>query len=79
VPRIQQAFITMLNIALTQPYAKLDETLQNDEQFHIGLSKLLDSKSIVLRQSCLELLTALQDESHLAGRGDRVRLLQKHR
>ena len=39
----------MLNIALTQPYAKLDETLQNDEQFHIGLSKLLDSKSIVLR------------------------------
>jgi hypothetical protein len=31
VARIQQAFITMLNIALTQPYAKLDETLQNDE------------------------------------------------
>ena len=26
-PRIQQAFITMLNIALTQPYAKLDEML----------------------------------------------------
>lgn len=27
VPRIQQAFITMLNIALTQPYAKLNDTL----------------------------------------------------
>jgi hypothetical protein len=39
----------MLNIALTQPYSKLDETLQNDENFHIGLAKLLDSKSIVLR------------------------------
>lgn len=26
-PRIQQAFITMLNIALTQPYERLDETL----------------------------------------------------
>ena len=39
----------MLNIALTQPYAKLDETLQNDEHFHSALSKLLDSKSIVLR------------------------------
>ena len=25
--RIQQAFLTMLNIALTQPYPKLDDTL----------------------------------------------------
>lgn len=33
IPRIQQAFLTMLNIALTQPYAKLDETLQADDSF----------------------------------------------
>jgi len=32
--RIQQAFITMLNIALTQPYQKLDETLQEEQVFH---------------------------------------------
>ncbi len=32
-PRIQQAFLTMLNIALTQPYEKLDHCLQEDLQF----------------------------------------------
>jgi len=31
--RIQQAFLTMMNIALTQPYPKLNDTLQEDETF----------------------------------------------
>jgi serine/threonine-protein kinase ULK4 len=31
--RIQQAFLTMINIALTQPYAKLNDTLQEDDTF----------------------------------------------
>ena len=42
-PRIQQAFITMLNIALTQPYAKLNDTLQDDEIFLQAISKMLDN------------------------------------
>jgi len=52
-PRIQQAFITMLNIALTQPYAKLNDTLQDDENFILAISKMLDNQSIVLRGKCL--------------------------
>ena len=52
-PRIQQAYITMLNIALTQPYAKLDDTLQNEEIFQIALSKLIENQQIVLRGKCL--------------------------
>ena len=47
--RIQQAFLTMINIALTQPYPKLDETLQNDETFQTAISQLLENQSIVLR------------------------------
>ena len=52
-PRIQQAYITMLNIALTQPYPKLDETLQNEEVFQIALSKLIENQQIVLRGKTL--------------------------
>ena len=52
-PRIQQAFITMLNIALTQPYAKLNDTLQDDENFILAISKMLENSSIVLRGKCL--------------------------
>jgi hypothetical protein len=52
-PRIQQAFITMLNIALTQPYAKLNDTLQDDENFILAISKMLENQSIVLRGKCL--------------------------
>ena len=52
--RIQQAFLTMLNIALTTPYDKLDLTLQADLQFQQALSKLLlSSSSIVLRGKSL--------------------------
>jgi len=43
----------MLNIALTTPYAKLDETLQNDEIFMKAISKMLESPSIVIRGKCL--------------------------
>jgi len=52
-PRIQQAFITMLNIALTQPYAKLDEALQAEETFYQGISKLIENNQIVLRGKTL--------------------------
>jgi hypothetical protein len=43
----------MLNIALTTPYAKLDEMLQNDENFMLAISKMLENQSIVLRGKCL--------------------------
>jgi len=36
-PRIQQAFITMLIIALTNPYQKLNDQLQEDPTFHKAL------------------------------------------
>ena len=41
--RVQQAFLTMINIALTQPYPKLNDTLQEDENFQIAISKLLEN------------------------------------
>lgn len=47
--RIQQAFLTMLNIALTQPYAKLNDTLQDDDTFQQAIAQLLENQSIVLR------------------------------
>jgi len=47
--RIQQAFLTMINIALTQPYPKLDDTLQSDDTFQSAISQLLENQSIVLR------------------------------
>lgn len=43
----------MLNIALTQPYQKLNDTLQDDETFQLALSKLLENQSIVLRGKSL--------------------------
>lgn len=43
----------MLNIALTTPYAKLNETLQDDETFLQALSKMLENPSIVLRGKSL--------------------------
>jgi hypothetical protein len=43
----------MLNIALTQPYAKLNDTLQDDENFILAISKMLENSSIVLRGKCL--------------------------
>ena len=51
--RIQQAFITMINIALTQPYAKLDEALQADDQFQLALGRMLENQSCVLRGKVL--------------------------
>jgi|TARA_B110001450_G_scaffold226088_1_gene224661 serine/threonine-protein kinase ULK4 len=47
--RIQQAFLTMINIALTQPYPKLNDTLQEDDTFQSAISQLLENQSIVLR------------------------------
>jgi len=39
----------MINIALTQPYAKLNDTLAEDETFQKAVASLLDNQSIVLR------------------------------
>jgi len=33
----------MLNIALTQPYPKLNDTLQDDENFLISITKMLEN------------------------------------
>ena len=43
----------MLNIALTQPYQKLDETLQDEQLFHSALSKLIENSQIVIRGKAL--------------------------
>lgn len=43
----------MLNIALTQPYPKLDETLQADDQFQLALARMLENQSCVLRGKVL--------------------------
>lgn len=47
--RVQQAFLTMINIALTQPYPKLNDMLQEDQVFQEAISSLLENQSIVLR------------------------------
>ena len=39
----------MINIALVQPYTKLNDTLQEDETFQVAISQLLENQSIVLR------------------------------
>ena len=39
----------MINIALVQPYNKLNDTLQEDETFQMAISQLLENQSIVLR------------------------------
>jgi len=39
----------MINIALVQPYQKLNDTLQEDDTFQMAISKLLENQSIVLR------------------------------
>ena len=39
----------MINIALTQPYQKLNDTLQEDETYQIAISQMLENQSIVLR------------------------------
>ena len=39
----------MINIALTQPYPKLNDVLQEDDTFQIAISQLLENQSIVLR------------------------------
>jgi hypothetical protein len=39
----------MINIALVQPYLKLNDTLQEDDTFQSAISQLLENQSIVLR------------------------------
>ena len=39
----------MLNIALTSPYPRLDDLLQNEPSFHDSLTELIENQSIVIR------------------------------
>jgi hypothetical protein len=52
-PRVQQAYITMLNLALTTPYPKINEILLQEDQFLQSLLRLLEHHSIVIRGKCL--------------------------
>lgn len=53
-PRVQQALITMLNLALTaNVFPKINETLLNEENFLPSLIQLHEHHSIVIRGKCL--------------------------
>ena len=47
--RIQQAFITMLNIALTNPYPKLNDVLMEEPKFKEAMSNLIENSNIVIK------------------------------
>lgn len=51
--RTQQAFITMLNLALRMPYQKLIDTLLEEEDFLPNLMCLLDHQSTIIRGKTL--------------------------
>lgn len=52
--RVQQAFITMINLALTaNSFPKINEILLNEETFLKSLMRLLEHHSIVIRGKCL--------------------------
>lgn len=52
--RVQQAFITMLNLALTaNVYPKINDILLSEESFLKSLMKLHEHQSIVIRGKCL--------------------------
>ena len=53
-PRVQQAFITMLNLALTaNVFPKISELLLQEENFLPSLIRLHEHNSIVIRGKCL--------------------------
>jgi len=47
--RVQQAFITMLNIALQNGYEKLNDQLTAETLFRTALKKLLEHSNVVIR------------------------------
>lgn len=51
--RTQQAFITMLNLALRMPYQKLIDTLLNEKDFMPSLMSLLEHQSTIIRGKTL--------------------------
>lgn len=52
--RVQQAFITMLNLALSHGgFPKITEVLLKDQNFLQALVKMIDHTSIVIRGKCL--------------------------
>jgi len=52
--RVQQAFITMLNLALAaNTHPKINEILLNEDLFHKALMRLLEHHSIVIRGKSL--------------------------
>ena len=53
-PRVQQAFITMLNLALTaNVFPKINDILLAEPAFLTSLMKLHEHQSIVIRGKCL--------------------------
>jgi len=48
-PRTQQAFITMLNLALRMPYKKLVETLLEEKTFLSSIMALLEHQSQIIK------------------------------
>lgn len=51
--RIQQAFLTMLNIALTNPYPQLNDALMEEVKFKEAMSALLENPYFVIRGKCI--------------------------
>lgn len=51
--RIQQAFLTMLNIALTNPYPKLNDYLMEEQEFKKAMHELLEHSYFVIRGKCI--------------------------
>ena len=63
--RIQQAFITMLNIALTNSYSKLNDTLMEEPTFKEALSYLLENSNAVIKgKSILTILLLFKMDPH---------------
>ena len=52
-PRVQQAFLTMLNLSLRTPFQRLNEVLLGEPTFLSVLHKLLEHHSIVIRGKTL--------------------------
>lgn len=48
-PRVQQALITMLNIALTNPYSRLNDSLMEEPMFKEAMANLLENSNIIIK------------------------------
>jgi serine/threonine-protein kinase ULK4 len=63
--RIQQAFITMLNIALTKPYSRLNDSLMEEPKFKEAMATLLENSNIIIKaKSLLTILLLFKMDPH---------------